>query len=235
MSVCLGEQLRKPEVPYRSLARQRYSFELLSQEDFFRILDDLISSGRLTTLGKEFYSDVKEIPILKDPSVGVVFARSLDEARQRIDQLLAETPGYVGYITGGLEGGFLQLAIGALLGKGEMDPLIIGLEEDKYVASKGREPLFSTQEKASLWMRIARDNSIVFIIPPRPESIPPHDYHDWIAKRLGIFQNSRVVYFGAKDDPQEILIAHNRRAASLNHLVTTSFGPPHHTSDLLIK
>lgn len=228
----MGEQLRKPEI-LNSLAQQRYSFELLSQTDLSHTLDHLISSDRLTRLGREFFVDIKELPLLRESS-RVTFARSLVEARESTYQLLMETPGFVGYITGGLEGGFLQIMLNGLVAGGELDTCIIGLEEEKYVASKGREPLFSTQEKTSLWMELAPDDSIVFVIPPRPEIISADDYYDWISEYLGIFRNNRVIYIGSRDDPPEVIAAHHRRAASPNHILHISVGKPLlHTSELL--
>ncbi len=237
MGACMGERLRKPEI-LNSLVQQSYSFELLSQIDLSHILGHLISSGRLTELGREFYIDIKELqefPLLRD-SPRVVFARSLAEARAATNQLLIEASGFVGYITGGLEGGFLQIMLNGLVAGGEIDTFIIGLEEEKYVASKGRGPLFSTQEKASLWMQLAPDNSVLFIIPPRPESMSPDDYYDWISEYLGVFKNGQVIYFESRDDPFEIIAAHLRRAASPNHILSVSLGePPLHASELLAK
>lgn len=230
----MGEQLRKPEV-LNSLAQQRYSFELLSQADLSSVLDHLSSSGRLTGLGRESFIDIKELPLLMD-SPHVVFARSLVEAREATNELLRETSGLVGYITGGLEGGFLQIMLNGLVAGGEINTCIIGLEEEGYVASKGRESLFSTQEKTSLWMEMAPDDSIVFVIPPRPEMISADDYYDWIAEYLGIFRNGQIVYLGSKDDSLEVFAAHIRRAASPKHVLRVSVGkPPRHTSELLTR
>lgn len=228
----MTEQLRKAEV-LNSLTQQRYSFELLSQNDLSLVLDRLISSSRLTELGKEFFTDVKEIRWFR-PSPRVTFARSLTEAREATSQLLMENSAPVGYITGGLEGTFLHILLDGLVTDGRIDTCIIGLEEEEYVAAKGREPLFSTQEKTSLWTQLAPDNSLLFVIPQRPEIISVNDYYDWISEYLGIFRKNRVIYLGSKDDPQEVIAAHLRRAASPRHILHLSIGkPPLHTSELL--
>ena len=217
-----------------SLTKRRFDLEPLSQDVLVSVFDRVISSGELSELGQEFLVDCKELLWLRD-APNVLVASSLEEARDDVGLLLTEVPGRIGYITGGLEGLHLQILLNGLAAT-EIETFIIGLEEDSYVASKGREPLYTTNEKISLWEQLAPDKSVLFVIPQRPDFISPNDYYDWITQYLGLFRNEKIVYLGSKDDSPEILQAHQRRAASPNHCLNLSVGnPPLHTTELLVR
>ncbi len=216
------------------LTKQRFDLEPLSQAALTSVLDRVISSGKVSELGQELLIDCKELLWLRD-APNILVASSLEEVRDHVGLLLTEIPGRIGYITGGLEGLHLQILLNGLTAT-ETETFIVGLEEDSYVASKGEEPLYTTNEKVSLWEQLAPDMSILFVIPKKPDGISSDDYYDWVTKYLGLFRNEQIVYLGSKDDPQEIVLAHQRRAASLAHCLNLSVGnPPLHTSELLVK
>ena len=218
-----------------SLAKKRFDLEPLSPVALTSVIDRVISGGRVNKLGQEYLVDCKEIRWLKNRP-NTLIASSLEEARDYIGLLLTEVPNPIGYITGGLEGLHLQVLLNKLTAEGRISTFIVGLEEDSYVAAKGRAPLWTTREKLSLWEQLAPDSSILFVIPRRPDFISPDDYYDWLAQYLGLFKNKQIVYFGSKDDPQEVILAHQRRAASPAHCLHLSLGnPPRHTSDLLVN
>lgn len=229
MGFNLKEQLGGIE-DLSSLAKKRFDLEPLSQADLASVFDR--ASRRLNSLGQEFLIDLRELLWLRDaPNVRV--ASSLEEAKGGIARLLTETPGLIGYITGGLEGIHLQILLNGLIADG-ISTFIMGIEESSYSSTKGREPLYSTKEKVLLWLQFAPDKTILFVIPQRPDFLSPDDYYDWIAQYLGLFGNERIIYLGSKDDPQEIILAHQRRAASPANCWRLSLGkPPFHTSELL--
>lgn len=218
-----------------SLAKQRFDLELLPPDALIDVLDRVISNGRVNKLGQEYLVDCIELIQLGNAS-NVLVADSLEEARDYIGMVLTEMPDRIGYITGGLEGLHLQVLLHSLTGGSKVSSFIFGLETDSYIVSKGRGPLYTTNEKVSLWEQLAPDKSVLFIIPQRPGFISPDDYYDWIVQYLGLYRNKQVVYLGSKDDPQEVILAHQRRAASPAHCLQLSLGNlPLHTSELLVK
>jgi hypothetical protein len=238
MSVSQSERERRGEL-FDSLAKQRYEFELLSVSELAQVLRAI--HPRLNELGRKSFIDVEELMYLQDPPE-VTWAPSLEEAREATGRIL-ETPGFVGYVTGALEMGphhkmILEMVLDGLSLRTYwwMDTFVMGIEGEEYVREKGREPLFSLQEKISLWKRLAPDRSILFAVPPKPEVISANDYYDWIALYLGFFRHPKVYYFGSEDDSREIIEAHHHRAFSPSRVLHRSFGnPPIHTSDLLIE
>ena len=231
MSPYLKEQPRSIEV-LNLLAKKRFDLSPLPQAALTNVL--YRTRANLNPLGQEILTDSKELLWLKD-APNVLTANSLAEARDCVGLLLTETPGTIGYITGGLEGIHLQTILNGLTTEG-ISTFIIGIEESCYSKTKGRNPLYSTEEKMSLWTQLAPERSVLFVIPLRPDFVSPDDYYDWIAQYLGIFRNKQIVYLGSKDDPPEIILAHQRRAASPKHCLNISFGnPPVHTSELLDK
>lgn len=218
-----------------SFTQKRFDFKPLSKAALVDILDRTISSDRLTRLGEEFLTDCKEQLCMRS-APNVLIAGSLEEARDCASLLLTEVPNQIGYITGGLEGLHLEIALNALTATG-IATFIIGLEEDSYILSKGRRPLFSTREKVSLWEQLAPDKSVLFVIPQKPDSVSPDDYYDWITQYLGLFRSKQIIYLGSKDDPMEVILAHQRRAASPKHCLNISVGHPLllHTTEMLVS
>lgn len=232
MSFNLKEQPGRIEV-LSSLAKKRFDLTPLSQAALTSVLDR--ASGSLNSLGQEFLTDSKELFWLRD-APNVLVAGSLEEARDCVGMLLTEVPGQVGYITGGLEGIHLQGLLNGLTADRKISTFVLGIEESSYGEAKGRKPLYSTREKVLLWEQLAPDKSVLFVIPQRPDFVSPDDYYDWIAQYLGLFRNKQIVYLGSKDDSQEIILAHQRRAASPKHCLNVSLGiPPIHTIELLVK
>lgn len=232
MSVSSVESQNRGEL-FDSLAKKRYEFELLSVPELTQVLRGI--HPRLNELGRKSYIDVEELMYLLDPPE-VTWASSLEEASEATGRIL-ETPGFVGYVTGALEmGPHHKMILDGLTTYWWMNTFVMGIEGEEYVRAKGREPLFTLQEKISLWKRLAPDRSILFAVPPRPEGISADDYYDWLTLYLGFFQHPKVIYFGSRDDPREIVEAHHRRAFSPSRVLHRCFGdPPIHTSDLLKK
>lgn len=217
-----------------SLTKRRFDLKPLSQDVLTGVFERVISSGKVSELGQELLVDCKELLWLRD-APNVLVASSLEEARDNVGLLLTEIPGRIGYITGGMEGLHLQILLNGLAAT-EVETFIIGVEEDSYSIAKGRKPPYSMEEKVSLWEQLAPDRSVLFVVPQRPEFVSPDNYHDWIAKYLGLFGNEQIVYLGSKDDSQEVVLAHQRRAASPRHCLNLSLGnPPIHTSELPVK
>jgi hypothetical protein len=231
MSLSQAERQRSVEL-LNSLAQQRYDLELLSVPDLVQVLKGL--NPRLNERGKEFFTDIRDFLCIQNLPQAT-FAPSLEQAREEIDQLLTEIPFPIGYVTGALEMGFHHKIALEGLTVDEVGTFVIGLEGEEYIASKkGRRPLFSLQEKVSLWMRLGPKKSVLFAIPSKPEWISSDDYYDWITQYLGLFKNPRIKYFGSEDDSWEIVGAHHRRAFSPKHVLRWSVGnPPIHTSNLL--
>lgn len=228
----LKEQSRRIDA-LNLLAKKRFDLTPLSQTALTDVLDR--ASGSLNPLGQEIIADTRELFWLRD-APNVLVASSLEEARDYVGLLLTEAPGQVGYITGGLEGTHLQILLNGLTADRRISTFVIGTEENIYTSkAKNRKPLYSTREKVSLWGQLAPDKSVLFVIPQRPDLVSPDDYYDWIAQYLGLFRNKRIIYLGSKDDSPEIILAHQRRAASPAHCLRLSLGnPPLHTSELLV-
>jgi hypothetical protein len=162
--------------------------------------------------------DLADLLLLRDlPRTQI--ALSLKEAHQQISEILNETHGLFGYITGGLEGLYLQQLLHGYKLMG-INGFFIGLEYPDYTSEKGRYPLFTMSEKINLWKVLAPNNSIVFPIPKRPTDIPPDTYYDYIASYLGCYKNDKIIMIGAPDDPSEIREAHRRRARTSNHCLS---------------
>lgn len=229
------ERLRQTEI-LDSLAGKRFDFELLSQPELTVVLRKKISSGELTKLGQDFLTDANELFWLRD-APRLCFARSLNVARAEVGRLLRQTSGNIGYITGGLEGLHLQRFLGGItISNFGIETLVVGIEEDSYTRNKGREPLFSTREKVSLWAQLAPEGSVLFVVPQRPGSVSADEYYDWITRHLGLYKNEQVVFLGSKDDPPAIKEAHLRRAFSPQQVLSLSIGkPPWHTSNLITE
>lgn len=216
------------------IAYRKFEYQKPDNYEWLQIIERLRQSKRIGMLGDQFLVDCRELPLFRAESM-VKVASSLYDTKANIELKLNESHGLAGYITGGLEGLHLQMILNGLEIDG-INPLIMGVEEDSYVRKKGREPLFTTQEKLALWEKLAPDNSLIFVIPLRPDHINPDIYYDFISDYLGLFKNKRVIYLGATDDPPEVKSAHLRRAASPKHCLNFSMGqPPIHTSQLLIK
>jgi hypothetical protein len=178
----------------------------LTPQQLAETTERLIANGKLTQLGRQIFEDAREWLWVRDPPT-VIFARSLAEARTEVGCLLGKTRGAIGYITGGLESGFHHILLNGLVSDG-VGTFVIGLEEDKYIAEKGRTPLFTTQEKVSWWRYLAPEGSVIFVVPSRPEELPPDKYYDWLAEYIGLYRNVRAVYVGSVDDPAEVRAAH---------------------------
>jgi hypothetical protein len=229
--MCQKELLGRNEI-LDLLTKKIFDLPPLSQAALSNVLD--IAKSRLNPLGQEILTDSGELFWLKD-APNVLVTGSLEEARSCIGMLLAKAPDKIGYITGGLEGIHLQIQLNGLTVDGTILTVIMGIEESGYSETKGRRPLFSMREKVSLWKQLAPDNSILFVIPQRPDFISPDDYYDWITQYLGVLKNIQIIYLGSKDDPPEIIQAHQRRAASQEHCLQLSLGaPPIHTTELLV-
>lgn len=180
--------------------------------------------------------DLADLLLLRDKPTTQI-ALSLRDSRHHIQEKLDGNPGVFGYITGGLEGLYLQQLLQGyeLMG---ISGFLIGLEHPNYTSDKGRYPLFTMSEKMNLWGFLAPNNSLIFPIPKRPINISPDDYYDFIASHLGCYGNDRIIIFGAPDDPSEIKEAHKRRASTPNHCLSlavtfTRKQIPFHVTDML--
>lgn len=226
---------RKFASPLVAAWNTEFDCELLGRIPLIKLFDKIIDRTPLTKLGEECLRNFQSTLILKDSPKNVTFAPSLKTARMTISQNLNDGGGPYGYITGGLEGWHHTIFTDATEARG-IRGCIVGLEQEEYIRKKGREPIFSFSEKASLWKNLAPEGSIIFPMPLRPESVSAGKYYDWIARVIGLWKNDRIIYMGSEDDPGYIKESHINRAASPQHILRLGIGVDvFHTSNLLVN
>ncbi|MBI2357257.1 hypothetical protein HYV12_04370 [Candidatus Dojkabacteria bacterium] len=168
-----------------------------------------------------FYKDTEDWVIFAGSREERDLVKPIEEIEAHIDALLAD--GHkIAYITGGFEGTMAHIQ---LLGQFS-NPVVLGLEPDKYILNKGRLPLNTLDQRIDFWSKLLPEGSIIFVVPDHSED----GFYDSLAKEIGVFRRQNVYHIGCNDDREDVKIARRSRAAS-GYYLEVSFGENLHASN----
>lgn len=147
-----------------------------------------IITGKLDRYSTEGMAEMEEMMIrysMDRPTASYAgYLENVETVANYVDRVL-QSGGHLGYITGAWEFGPHHVAFFRNQRLAELT-LLVGVETNEYISTKGREPLYDYYERASFVRWAVGSHGYAFPVPLQPTDVSSSDFYDKLAVDLGV-------------------------------------------------